>query len=102
MEPENKPHLVMVRGKILKSDDIYELPECAMSLYDSAEGQRNDAKSMHGLIDQCREAGFSWTEVGTLVGLPRETIYRQWASGGDIWVGRGTHKKEKADEQENP
>lgn len=86
---------VTVRGKVCNSDDIYELPEFASELYLDAEDQRFFASRMRENIKKCREAGYSWDEIGLLVGLPRETVFRQYMSGGDIWVGRGTHKRKE-------
>ena len=87
--------MVTVRGKIISTDDIYELPECASNLILDAKQQREFAENMHNLITECRKQDFSWEEIATMVGLPRETVYRQYVGGRGIWVGRASHKKQK-------
>lgn len=84
----------VVRGKQCNNDDIWELPDFASNLYLDAEEQRETAKSMRENIKECREAGYTWDEIALLVGLPRRVVYRQYMSGKEIWVGRGTYRKE--------
>jgi DNA-binding phage protein len=57
-----------------------------------AENQRWLSMHLRDVIEVARAQGLTWDQIGDALGIPRETVYRQFASGGPISVVRPTHK----------
>lgn len=56
----------------------------------AAEAQSQLARALRSAVAECQEADLPWTEVGERIGLPRETVFRQWASDGPIVTVRAS------------
>jgi hypothetical protein len=58
-----------------------------------AEAQPQLAWALRSAVEECQEADLPWTQIGERIGLPRETVFRQWASGGPIVTVRAQQAK---------
>ncbi|MFJ8965860.1 hypothetical protein ACIRG5_41370 [Lentzea sp. NPDC102401] len=58
-----------------------------------AEAQPQLAWALRSAVEECEEANMPWTQIGDRIGLPRETVFRQWSSGGPIVTVRATQAK---------
>lgn len=50
------------------------------------------ALRMRDAVASAREAGLTWDRIGNALGMRRETVFRQFQSGGPIDTVRVTHK----------
>lgn len=48
------------------------------------EQQRTTGHELRAALDECIAAGMSWREIGAAVGIPFQTLQRQYAKGGPI------------------
>lgn len=78
------------------SDAELLLDAAKWRMHQAAEQQRQAAVNLHKAVAVAREAGISWTAIGEAIGLPRETVFRQWNAGDVVVVIQG--KQRKADE----
>jgi hypothetical protein len=58
-----------------------------------AEAQPQLGWALRSAIEECEAAGLSWADVGQRVGLPRETVYRQYQAGGPVVTVRAAQTK---------
>jgi hypothetical protein len=49
-----------------------------------AEAQPQLAWALRSAVEECQEDHRSWADIGRVIGLPRETVYRQFNAGGPI------------------
>lgn len=49
-----------------------------------AEAQPQLAWALRSAIEECQDTHRSWADIGQVIGLPRETVYRQFNAGGPI------------------
>lgn len=49
-----------------------------------AEAQRQLGWAQRRVIDECQHKKLSWRQIGTLVGIAHDALYRQYASGGPV------------------
>lgn len=47
-----------------------------------AEAKREMARREDVAVRRARHAGLSWAEIGTLLGVTRQTIHRKYGKGG--------------------
>ena len=67
-----------------------------------AEAQPQLAWALRSAVEECQEAKLPWTQVGDGIGLPRETVFRQWQSGGPIVTVRASQVKNTASSTSTP
>jgi hypothetical protein len=58
-----------------------------------AEAQPQLAWALRSAVEECQEAKLPWTQIGDRIGLPRETVFRQWQSNGPIVTVRASQAK---------
>ncbi len=58
-----------------------------------AEAQPQLAWALRSAVEECQDAHLPWTQIGDRIGLPRETVFRQWSSGGPIVTVRAQQTK---------
>jgi hypothetical protein len=63
-----------------------------------AEAQPQLAWALRSAVEECQDSDLPWTQIGDRIGLPRETVYRQWASGGPIVTVRAQQAKPASDQ----
>lgn len=51
--------------------------------------QRDSGDELRRALDTCLEEGMSWREIGAAVGIPFQTLQRQYAKGGPIILQAG-------------
>jgi hypothetical protein len=49
-----------------------------------AEAQRQLAWAQRRVIDECQHRKLSWRQIGAVVGLAHDALYRQYAAGGPV------------------
>ncbi|MGO4856270.1 hypothetical protein [Arthrobacter sp. 2MCAF14] len=49
-----------------------------------AEAQAQVAWTLRAAVGECTDAGVSWAKIGEAVGMPRESIFRQFSTGAPI------------------
>jgi hypothetical protein len=49
-----------------------------------AETEYQVAWALREAVADCQDAGRSWADIGGAVGLPRETVFRQFGAGGPV------------------
>jgi hypothetical protein len=49
-----------------------------------AEAQRQLGWAQRRVIDECQHQKLSWRQIGALVGIAHDALYRQYASGGPV------------------
>jgi hypothetical protein len=40
--------------------------------------------ALRAAVQECQEAGLSWQAIGTALGVPKETLFRQFSAGGPV------------------
>lgn len=40
--------------------------------------------ALRATVQECQEAGLSWQAIGTALGVPKETLFRQFSAGGPV------------------
>lgn len=63
-----------------------------------AEAQPQLAWALRSAVEECQDANLPWTQIGDRIGLPRETVFRQWSSGGPIVTVRAQQTKPVGDQ----
>ncbi len=63
-----------------------------------AEAQPQLAWALRSAVEECQDANLPWTQIGDRIGLPRETVFRQWSSGGPIVTVRAQQTKAASDQ----
>lgn len=58
-----------------------------------AEAQPQLAWALQSAVEECQDAGRSWADIGQVIGLPRETAYRQFHAGGPIVTVRAAQAR---------
>ena len=56
------------------------------------DDQQKLALRMRDAVTGARQAGLTWDRIGEALGMRRETVFRQYHSGGPIDTVRATHK----------
>lgn len=56
---------------------------------DAVKAQRTTGLELRLALDECLEAGMTWREIGAVVGVPFQTLQRQYAKGGPIVLQGG-------------
>lgn len=59
------------------------------------DAQQALALEIREAIEAAKNDGLSWSKIGDGLGLPRETVFRQFMSGGPINTVRATHYRPK-------
>ena len=49
-----------------------------------AEAQRQLGWAQRRVIEECQHQGLSWRQIGAVVGLAHDALYRQYTSGGPV------------------
>ena len=40
--------------------------------------------ALRAAVEECQEAGMSWQAIGNALGVPKETMFRQYSAGGPV------------------
>jgi hypothetical protein len=59
------------------------------------DAQQAMALEIREAIETAKSGGLSWSKIGDALGLARETLFRQFMSGGPINTVRVSHYKPK-------
>lgn len=65
-------------AEILNQYDLRHLTEAERELFELAEAQRRAGALLHEAVRRANANGVSWSKMGRAIGLPRETLYRQF------------------------
>lgn len=85
MSPARKRKTISVDTDIARHAALYRLTS-------SADAQRQAATALHDAVSFARDLGMSWQEMADVLGMPRETLYRQHTGGPVVVVIRGLRK----------
>ena len=64
-----------------------------------AEAQRQLGWAQRRAIDECQHHKLSWRQIGAVVGLAHDALYRQYASGGPIVTVSPFYRRESRNMQ---
>lgn len=64
-----------------------------------AEAQRQLGWAQRRVIDECQRQKLSWRQIGTVLGLAHDALYRQHASGGPIVTVSPFYRRESRNMQ---
>lgn len=59
-----------------------------------ADAQMQLGWTLRAAVEECQQAGSSWADIGKAVGLPRETVFRQYQAGGPIIKAKPVQSKD--------
>jgi transcriptional regulator of acetoin/glycerol metabolism len=65
-------------AEILNEYDLRQMSAVERELFDLAEAQRRTGALLHEAVRRANANGVSWSAMGRAIGLPRETLYRQF------------------------
>jgi len=64
-----------------------------------AEAQRQLGWAQRRVIDECQHQRLSWRQIGAIVGIAHDALYRQYASGGPIVTVSPFYRRESRNMQ---
>jgi hypothetical protein len=53
-----------------------------------SEAQMQVGWALRAAVQECQEAGLSWQAIGAALGVPKETLFRQFSGGGPVVTAR--------------